>query len=238
VARTRQTGHYACGVDSDDTRVTTTLRLHQDVADFVVMTTDSVCQERIVHMGWHRTGSATFSRFVAASDDIEQIHRRFETHLEEMILQSARVRPVRWEDALQAFLDRTRDTSLAWWLYGTGAMAVRGLDIMPGDLDFAVSDSELTADLLADFLVEPVTHHDSWVAEWTGRAFAGALIEWASQPRDHSEALEQSSHVAAQLDTIQWRGQDVAVVPLAIQLEVATQRGLDERVRLLRAALS
>jgi hypothetical protein len=166
------------------------------------------------------------------------IHQRFRTHLEEMVLQSARLRPIRWEDALQAFLDRTKGTPLSWWLYGSGAIAVRGLDIVPGDLDFAVSDPHLAADLLADLLVEPVTHHDSWVAEWTGRAFAGALIEWASNPRDVPEAFEQGRHVAAQLDRIQWRDEEVPVVTLAVQLEVATQRGLHERVRLLRDAIS
>ena len=70
-----------------------TLRLHQDVADFVVMTTDPLCQERIVHMGWHRTGDETFSRFLDASGDVERIHQTFATHLEDMILQSARLQP-------------------------------------------------------------------------------------------------------------------------------------------------
>ena len=117
-------------------------------------------------------------------------------------------------------------------------MAVRGLDIVPGDLDFAVNDPHLAADLLADVLVEPVTHHDRWVAEWTGRAFSGALIEWAARPRDHPDALEQSTEVGAQLDKVVWRSNEVPVAPIAVQLEVATRRGLDERVRLLRDALS
>jgi hypothetical protein len=217
-------------------RLSTTLRIDRDVADFVVTTTDPVCQERLAHMGWRRTGIQTFSRLLSASGDVRRIHETFATHLEEMVLQSARLRPIRWQEALETFVERTEGTSLTWWLYGSGAMAVRGIDIVPRDVDLAVSDPHLVAELLADLLVEPVTNHERWVAEWTGRAFSGALIEWAAHPRDHPDALEQRLP-AAQLDTIVWRGKEIPVVPLSVQLEVATRRGLHERMRLLQDAL-
>jgi hypothetical protein len=54
-------------------------------------------------------------------------------------LQHAGLRPVRWELALKEFLARLEDAEVKRWLLGSGALAVRGLDVAPRDLDFAVS---------------------------------------------------------------------------------------------------
>jgi hypothetical protein len=137
-------------------------------------------------------------------------------------------------------VDRTADSGLRWWLYGSAALAVRGIDIEPGDLDLAVDDPWLVGALLDDLLVEPVTVLDKWVADIGGRAFHGALIEWlaGAHPTGLTPPSEQEPAAGAQLEIIPWRGRRVPVPRLEIQLAVAERRGLTERIELIRRAMS
>ena len=84
---------------------------------------------------------------------MEHIFQNFTSHIVEMIEQSARLRPIPWDAALEEFIDRVQPTRLRWWLYASGALAVRGLDIQPGDLDLAVDDTWLAGAALSDILV-------------------------------------------------------------------------------------
>lgn len=91
-----------------------------------------------------------------------------------MLLQSARIRPARWEETLDLFLRRVDRTPLRWFLYGSGALAVRGIDIQPGDLDFWVSDSQRAGRIFEDLLVEPVT---------TSGEMSGPMADPGQDPR-------------------------------------------------------
>jgi hypothetical protein len=107
-------------------------------------------------------------------------------------------------------------------------------------VDIAVDDARLAGDLLLDLLVEPVTRHDDWVAEWTGRAFHGAIIEWlsAGRPTGHVPPHEQEPAVTDHLVSVTWQGRLLLVPPLDIQLAVAEHRGLSHRCDLIRQAMS
>ena len=94
--------------------------------------------------------------------------------------QAAGHEPVPWEAALDAFLDRVDGREICWWLTRSAALAVRGLDITPRDLDLVVDDEGAgqLGELLAEWLVEPVTPVTDWVSRWWERAFLHARIEW------------------------------------------------------------
>jgi hypothetical protein len=71
-----------------------------------------------------------------------------------------------------------------------------------------------------------------------GRAFHGALIEWlpGAHPTGLSPPSEQEPATRAYLEVISWRGRDVPVPRLEVQLAVANRRGLTERSQLIRRA--
>lgn len=153
-------------------------------------------------------------------------------------MQSARRSPVRWREALEVFLARTEGSRLRWFLYGSGALAVRGIEVGPGDLDFWVDDAQLAGALLEDLLVEPVTAMTGWIADSGGRAFAGCLLKWIAGVHadvDEPEPHEQGPAAAARLEHVRWRGHDVPVAPLDLQLAVNRRRGLTGRVREIQA---
>lgn len=130
-------------------KLTTRLRLVGEIAEFIVITDDPIYQDRIVHMGWWPADDHSFVRRLSVSQDVERIHENFARHLEEMVLQSARLRPVAWQAALEEFLARVDGTGLSWWLHGSGALAVRGLGVDPGDLDFVVDDARVAGRISA-----------------------------------------------------------------------------------------
>jgi hypothetical protein len=209
-------------------------------ASYTVRTEDPVFQERLEHMGYPRTGATTFTRVLSATGDVTRVHANFARHLEEMLLQSARLRPVAWERALGEVLRRVEGSRLDWFLYGSGALAVRGIDAGPGDLDLWVGDAHHAGEIFADLLVEPVTEVSGWIADAGGRAFHGCLFEWIAGVHpsvDEPEPHEQGQAAHARRETVRWRGHDVMLAPLDLQLAVAERRGLTERAATIRRAL-
>lgn len=199
-------------------------------AFYVVRTEVPLYQERIVKMGWWpRSEAGEFARRLDRRGDVEAVHRRFAEHLEVMLLQSARLRRVDWEVALELMLGRLEGTGIDWWLYGSVALAVRGLDLNPGDIDFAVEDAIAVGEVFTDVLVEPVTHLDDWVADSIGRAFHGALFEWLSGPYASAMPHEHAPAMGMDLEEVRWRNWTVRVPPLHLQLHVAEARGLVDR---------
>jgi hypothetical protein len=218
----------------------TQLKVDGDWVYFLVHTRDPLSQDRLVKMGWSLVNDDLLSRRLSNAEHVDRIFQNFTSHLEEMIGQSARRRPIAWEEGLAEFMDRIQGRGVRWWLYGSTALAVRGVDIEPGDLDLAVDDPWLVGNLLADLLVEPVSRLENWVADVGGRAFHGALIEWlaGAHPTGLIPPHEQEPAASDYLEMIGWRGRRVPVPRLEIQLAVAERRGLTHRSEQIRRAMT
>jgi hypothetical protein len=166
---------------------------------------------------------------------MERIYVNFERYAEEMLLQAAGIHPVPWEQAPNAFLKIIEHQDLDWWLTGSMALCVRGIDIKPRDFDF-VFDGEgdqRLGDLLLQYLYEPVMPVEDWTSNWFGRAFLHARIEWVSDVNDSIEQYGPSDAdptAAKLLEMVSWRGNEILVPPLDLGLAVSERRGLTERV--------
>lgn len=222
-------------------QLTTSLELLDSGARFGAKTANPLYQQQLVQAGFQDAADELFVRYVDRPPDVEEIYENFSRHIEEILLQHAGVKPVPWESALRDFLRQVQGAELKWWLSGSAALAVRGVDIAPRDLDFAVSDPHSLGLLLQDALVEPVTRMRDWVAEWFGRAFLGALVEWVSDVRspiidDHG--LEQGAEAASRLELVPWEDFIVPVAPLDLQLVVAERRGQSDRAEKIRHLLN
>jgi hypothetical protein len=145
---------------------------------------------------------------------------------------------VPWQAALELAVDRA--AGLDWWLTGSAAAAVRGATVDPRDVDLVLSlDSALVfAARFAGDLVEPLARGGDWIAEVFGRAFAVARVEWIGGFRAELDAEgpnEFGPATGARLDAVEWRGHRLRVPPLDVQVHVARQRGLEDRVAALEA---
>jgi hypothetical protein len=211
-----------------------------DRVEFMVRTDVPAYQATLPKMGWQPAGEpGLFTRRLDHAPGVEAIFERFTRHIEAMVRQSARMEPADWETGLAELAGRAEGSGLRWWLYGSGALAVRGLGIAPGDLDVHVSDAALAGRLMADLLVEPVTRMHGWVADAGGRAYSGILIEWlaGAHPAGTDPPHEQEEAAAHHLELVPWRGRQIPVPSLKVQLATAERRGLADRAALIRQAM-
>jgi hypothetical protein len=157
--------------------LSTSVELRGDRAIYTVDTTNPRYQQRLAHMGFsHRRRTVPPQPFS---------HRQRAPYPHELRQSPRTNAPARRAASPRAVGTRAhgvparvQGTQLRWFLYGSGALAVRGIDVEPGDLDFCVNDAHLVGALFEDLLVEPVTTMTDWIADQGGRAFAGCLLEW------------------------------------------------------------
>lgn len=111
---------------------------------------------------------------------LERAYENFARHVEELLLQHAGEQTVPWVASLEALLRAIDGQGLDWYLVGSAALAVRGLDVAPGDVDLVVDPAGAyrLADLLLDALMEPVRPTSGWIGECFGHAFLHASVDW------------------------------------------------------------
>lgn len=217
----------------------TELLRHEQGASFVVRTESGLWQERLVKMGWHHQPSGAFERWVDDTPILDAVFHRFEHHLPLMLLQSSRQVEPDWKTGLHAFAERMDGSGVFWWLYGSAALAVRGIDVAPGDVDLAVEDAQRTAEAMESLLVLPVTYMPRWLADWTAWSFAGAIVEWiqGAHPTGSSPPHEQEPAIIDSLEEVSWEGHPILVPPVSSQLAIVEARSLMARAAAIRQHL-
>ncbi len=179
--------------------------------------------------------------YPADTPHLERIYRHFERYAAEMVLQMAGEHPAPWDDALAAYLERIEGQAVDWWLAGSAALAVRGIEVAPHDLDLIVdgATAHRLADLLLDDLVEPLQPSEGWIADWFGRAFLHARLEWVGDVHDAADGppSDFGPTAARRLEVVVWRGREIRVPPLDLQLQVSERRGLTARAAMIRRFL-
>jgi hypothetical protein len=221
----------------------TILKTEGAVTSFIITNLDPAYHEAMGELYYIPAEDGFAKSYPANTPHIDRIYRNFTRYAEEMILQTARVHPVPWDKALYTYLQIIENESLDWWLAGSAALSVRGFDVKPRDLDLVVDGASAgkLGELLIDYLVEPVLRSDDWIADWFGRAFIHARLEWIGDVHDNVDIPQVSDFGPAaerRLETVIWRGREIRVPPLDLQIQVSERRGLSERVEMIRSLLS
>lgn len=177
--------------------------------------------------------------FPANTPNIDQIYRQFECSAEVMLQQAAGKAPVPWEDVLAKFVERIAGHTIDWYLVGSTALALRGIDITPGDVDLITSaeEAEQLEILLRDCRIEPLQRSEGWIWRSFGRVFLGGRLEWVggvNDGADHPHASDFGPVAQSRLEVVRWRGIDIRVPPLDLQLAVNERRGRFERAAKIR----
>jgi hypothetical protein len=170
----------------------------------------------------------------------DAIFDRFRASVIPLLRQTAALDPVPWREALRGAADRLDGVAVNWWLAGSTALAVRGLELEPRDVDLVVSASDIcrTAAAFDDALIEPIVETDGWISRWFGRAWLGARVEWVAGVSDAVDRPMPSDFgptAAAMLTEVEWEQRVIRVPSLELQRDVCARRGLVDRVALIDA---
>jgi hypothetical protein len=203
----------------------------------VVETDEVVFRAALNELFFEEQNGRHIKRFPAGTLS-DEIFRRFESHLDPLLRQTARLEPAPWQRALRETAARLDSAGVEWWLTGSAALAVRGIPVDPRDLDLVVSDEGAAAAASAfdDALIEPAVAVEGWFCRWWGRAWIGARVEWVggvTEAADEPLPTDFGLVAAALLERIRWNDLSISVPPLALQRAVSERRGLTDRVRLI-----
>jgi hypothetical protein len=213
-----------------------------DKTYFLVSELGSSFHKAAKDLGFVQTDDGFARVFDTNAQRLDQTFARFVSCAEEMILQAAGARPVPWDKALLGFLERISGENVDWWLAGSTALAIRGIDLVPRDLDI-ITDRDGAKQLgraLSEWLVEPIQESHGWIARWFGRAFAHARIEWVGDVEksvDEKGPSDFGPAAGSMLEAVPWNGYTIRVPPLAMQLAVCERRGLKDRAQKIQQAL-
>jgi hypothetical protein len=155
--------------------------------------------------------------------------------LDEMVRQRMTRTVPSWAGALGDLLDCAGQMRVPLAVVGSVALAVRGVDVRPGDIDVitTVEGADVLGDSYRDVLVVPVAD-DPGFGIW-GRAFTrGIRVEWLGNPARAQDgpwplaAAEWS--IASPFEEVSWEKRLLRVPPLEVQRQVEVGRQRPDRV--------
>ena len=207
---------------------------------FLVLELDAAEREASYRLGWGPIGDGMGVTFAPDTRYLYESFANFMDCAPIMIRQLLHEAPVPWEAALSATLEALAPLDLDWYLVGSGALAVRGIDVLPGDLDLVTSseDAPKLERALRAHLVQPLQASPGWVAESFTRAFLGVRVEWLGGPApDAAAPADFGPTAAARLETVRWRDFTLRVSPLDLALATNRRRGRTEQAERIEAWL-
>jgi hypothetical protein len=197
-------------------------------------------REALQELGFQPDGEAFRLTYPRDGSHFETVAKNWARLGEEMVRQLAERSAVPWDKALEAFLDRVEGRGVSWFLLGSAALAVRGVEVSPGDIDISTDRDGAFAlqELFLDHLVWPTSDTRGWpVCAWFGRAYFHSRIEWAAEVRedvDRDYPRPWGPAGQKRLETVEWRGHTLRVTPLDLQLDDERLRGRHEHVEAIR----
>ncbi len=168
--------------------------------------------------------------------DIQMLKQNYLRYAEAMFLQMGYFQHVPWQAALLRFIERIEGHDISWWLTGSCALCLRGIDVKPHDVDIMLdsSDLEKVRDIFSEYTVEPIISSKGWVVRYFGVLFLEARIDLAFDPEefvDIPQPVDFGPYAMKNLEKVQWLGKTVRLPPLDLQLEVNKRRGRSDRVK-------
>lgn len=215
-------------------------------ADQVVfrITAFSAWIEKALRMCFYeQEGEGFVKRFPTNTPDLERIMAHYEAHAEEMFLQLVYRRPVPWEDGLRRFLERAQNTGIRWWLTGSCATCLRGVNLNPHDVDIMIDAEDVprVREVFRDVVIEPIIDTNGWLTKDFGVLFDRCRIDIASDPQaclDEPEPVDCGPYARKHLETVEWEGFEVPVPPIELQLSANRRRERHARVQRIEAHIA
>jgi hypothetical protein len=183
-------------------------------------------------------------RYPPGTRYFDQAVTNLRQHLGEMVRQSIMPGTAPgWAGPFEDLLRRAGQARVPVAVVGSAALAARGVDVRPGDIDVITTEEgvDALADSYQENLVMPVATVPGF-GKWS-RAFTGGIrVEWLANPARPQEGpwpLAASAwSIASPFEEISWQNQVLRVPPLEIQRQIEVHRGRLDRVAAIDEYLS
>lgn len=135
-----------------------------------------------------------------------------------------------FENALEWVCETHKREGIYWWLPGSAALYVRGLDVEPHDIDLMVYKKDLRAieECVKPYIVEPFHHVTDWMVKGFGVVNYNCRIDYSFEPEtwvDDQGAVDFGPYAENNLETIAWKDFDIKVPSLHLHLPGNEARG-------------
>lgn len=137
---------------------------------------------------WWQVGNS-FIKSYENIKDFEYCADNFTKYGETAIKQQLKLQKAPWEKALDLFIPEIQKLGINWYVHGSAAMALWGIDVLPKDVNIIIpnySDFEKVRDHFCKFAIRPIERCDNWVMSGYGEIFMEAVIGIAF----HNQELE------------------------------------------------
>lgn len=179
-----------------------------------------------------------FKVYPAEYPNISAIRENFVRNGREMFDQLGYFTDVPWESGLLQFIARVRDSGIRWWLTGSCAVCLRGIDLNPHDVDIMVDSADIPRlmDIFAGDIFEPIVDTQGWVTKHFGVLYLSCRVDIASDPDgrlDNPDPADCGPYARDHLESIVWKGNEVLIPPLELSIAVNRRRERWDRVKLM-----
>lgn len=183
-------------------------------------------------------GVSYYKKYPINTKNIAKIANYFRENAEIMFNQLGYFIDIPWEKGLLEFCKIIKNREIKWWLTGSCAACIRGVNLNPHDVDIIIDSNDCTAveNLFSDFFIEPLLDTNGWLTKDFGVLFLHSRIDIASDPSpklDDPEPSDCGPYAQKHLETVNWNGFDIKVPPLKLQINVNRRRGRLDRVDLI-----
>ena len=172
--------------------------------------------------------------------DSSILNRNFQEGLPRMIRQFLDVESMKWETVLEETIQILDRYEINWWLAGSAACSVRGINISPHDLDIMTYRSEIGKfeKAFTDTTFEPFHRVTDWIVKGFGVVFLGGRVDFAFEPEDSSDQYGRQDcgvYASNHLEEIQWNGHSIRAPPIELHIQANVGRNRTERVKLIES---
>lgn len=178
---------------------------------------------------WWQIGS----HFLKSYDNIPDFPvcaANFAQYGETAVRQQLRLLPAPWEEALDRLIPELKALGVDWYIHGSVAMALWGLDVTPRNLNIIFpnsADFDRVRSCLLPYTIRPFERCDNWVMSGLGELFLSAVVGMSFA---NPSAVPYNRNALAR---ISYHGETLQISTLEMLRRDNEAYGRPERVRMI-----